>query len=220
MKYSISKFFITTIICFLCIGSYQSAKANDTINYKADFSQLQKFLAIYKERMVKSDREIANELSELRGFGNWAISENLYNYILALLPEGSAILELGSGWGTGELAKKYTMHSIENDVAWVGKYNSHYIHAPIVNSWYDVTVLEKELPYIHYDLILIDGPLGTIGRGKFFDNLVLFNSNVPMIFDDVNRKPEYDLLVKVATFLNRPFEIITDKNKQFGIILP
>lgn len=149
----------------------------------------------------------------------WSISKKLYGTIVSLLPEGSTILELGSGWGTGELAKKYTMYSIENDANWLNKYNSHYIYAPIVNGWYDVAVLEQELPE-QYDLILIDGPLGLIGRSKFFDNLALFNTNVPMIFDDVHRKPEFDLLVKVSTFLNRPFQIVTDKNKQFGLILP
>lgn len=220
MKRSMTTYLIKAIICVLCIGSYTQTKANNSDCFKADMSQLQQFLAIYAEKMVKSDREIANEISKIRAFGSWAISESLYNYILALLSEGSSLLELGSGWGTGELAKKYTMHSIENDPAWVGKYNSHYIHAPIVNSWYDVAVLEKELPQIKYDLILVDGPWGTIGRIGFFHNIGLFNTNVPLIFDDVHRKDELELLKKVATYLNRPYEIFTSKQKSFGVILP
>jgi hypothetical protein len=144
----------------------------------------------------------------------------LYQYILDLLPEGSTILELGSGWGTGELAKKYTMHSIENDRAWIGKYNSHYMYAPIVNKWYDVEVLKRELPLINYDLILIDGPLGLIGRIGFLRNIALFNTDVPLIFDDVHRKPEFELLQQVAHYLARPYEIITNKEKSFGVILP
>lgn len=155
-----------------------------------------------------------------RQFTNaWSISEELFKYIRNVLPEGSTILELGSGWGTGELAKWYIMYSVENDPKWLNKYNTHYIYAPIVNGWYDTKVLKKELPR-EYDLLLIDGPLATIGRSKFFDNIHLFNTNVTMIFDDVNRKPELDLFNKVAEYVKRPTIILSGNGKQFGVILP
>ena len=30
----------------------------------------------------------------------WAISEELFNYVREIIPEGETILELGSGWGS------------------------------------------------------------------------------------------------------------------------
>ena len=155
-----------------------------------------------------------------RNFSNaWAISKELFNYIVSVLPEGSTILELGSGWGTSELAKKYTMYSVENDKNWVGKYDSHYIYAPIVNGWYDTNILKQQLPK-QYDLLLIDGPLGAIGRGKFLDNIDLFYTNVPIIIDDVHRIAELDLLNNVAAYLGRQTKIYSGNHKKFGVILP
>ena len=52
---------------------------------------------------------------KLESFGDSSISKELYDYILANLPKGSTILELGSGWATDQLAKYYTLYSIEHD---------------------------------------------------------------------------------------------------------
>lgn len=156
----------------------------------------------------------------LDNFGGWSISKELFNYILQILPAGSTILELGSGWASGELSKNYTVYSIEHNKRWLNKYQTNYIYAPIVNNWYDTEVLKKELSLIQYDLILIDGPPGTIGRVGFYNNLNLFNTDVIMIFDDVNRPAEYNLLNNVALKLKKSFTIIKHKEKHFGIILP
>lgn len=151
--------------------------------------------------------------------GGASIAQELFAFIQELVPAGSTILELGSGWGTKELALHYTMFSVENDPRFIDLYESTYIYAPIKNGWYDTAVLEKELPE-HYDLILIDGPLGSIGRGKFADNLHLFNTDVPLIFDDTNRAPEYNLCKRVSEKLGRPFTIYHAGEKSFGVILP
>lgn len=44
-------------------------------------------------------------------FGGWAIQESCYEFIKKTLPEGSTILELGSGIGTDYLSK----HLYENN---------------------------------------------------------------------------------------------------------
>ena len=155
-----------------------------------------------------------------KNFGGWSIDKEVFDYIQQVLPAGKTILELGSGWASEILSEYYTVYSIEHDPQWVGKYNTHYIYAPIINGWYDVSVLSNELP-THYDLILIDGPTGTIGRGKFYTNLYLFNTNTIMIFDDVNRIAEYNLLVAVSQKLNKPYTIYkSNGQKNFGVILP
>lgn len=160
--------------------------------------------------------------------GGWAIQESCYNFIREILPEGSTILELGSGIGTKYLAQHYTMYSIENYIEWMGRYNSEYIFAPIKNydnewtapdlpgddtprqvGWYDPAFLEGNLPEA-YDLILIDGPNGMFGRGGFLKHIELFNTNVPLIFDDINRKSEYELMVKVAEHINKPWKSLDE----------
>lgn len=155
-----------------------------------------------------------------KNFGGWSIDKEVFDYIQQVLPAGKTILELGSGWASEILSEHYTVYSIEHDPQWVGKYNTHYIYAPIINDWYDVSILSNELP-THYDLILIDGPTGTIGRGAFYNHLYLFNTNTIMIFDDVHRNAEYNLLVAVSQKLNKPYTIYkSNGQKNFGVILP
>ena len=148
----------------------------------------------------------------------WEISDELYNKIREILPAGKTILEFGSGKGSKRLAEDYTVHSIEHDKDWVDKFKGvNYIHAPIVDGWYDLS--KDDLPE-EYDLLLIDGPPGVIGREGFFDNLKLFNTGVPMIFDDVNRQRERWLMTKVHNSLkdDRVIKIFSSADKQFGVI--
>lgn len=136
-------------------------------------------------------------------FGGSGITEELFNYIRRLLPLPSTILELGSGdVSTQFLGRFYEMISVEDKVEWIGKHNSQYIYAPLVNGWYDVTVLSRELPIV-YDLLLVDGPTGEGNRGGLLDHLDLFNQNVPFIFDDTNRAGELFLAQSVASILQR-----------------
>jgi len=161
----------------------------------------------------------AKEKPQFKAFGaNWSISVELFNYVRDVLPRGKTMIELGSGWASGQFSKFYTVYSVEHDKKWVGKYNTNYIHAPIKNKWYDTNVLKKKLPKT-YDLILVDGPPGFIGRGGFYKNLHLFNTDVTIIFDDVNRKAEHKLMENVSKKLNRPYKIFTDSSrKKFGVI--
>ncbi len=150
----------------------------------------------------------------------WSISKELFDYIRNTVPKGETILEMGSGWASGELAKYYTVYSVEHDQKWLDKYPTHYIYAPIKNGWYDPEVLGKSLPK-SYKLILVDGPPGTIGRYGFLNNLSLFNSDVIILIDDVNREVEHKLLVDLAATLKRSFSVQNDSlGKKFGIILP
>jgi hypothetical protein len=172
-------------------------------------------------------------MTDLNKLGGWAIQESCYNFIKTILPEGSTILEFGSGVGTGYLSQHYKMISIENYPEWIGKYNSKYIHAPIVNynetytapnipgaynskqvGWYDVEIIKQHMP-LTYDLILVDGPNGAFGRGGFLKHLDMFNTNVPIIFDDINRE-EWHLMVEVSNILNRPYK---ELDKYTGYIL-
>lgn len=147
----------------------------------------------------------------------WSICSALYEHILEILPGGSTMVELGSGWGSGELSKHFTVWSVEHDEKWIGKYDTNYIHAPIIDGWYDVSTLKNQLPS-SYDLLLVDGPPGKIGRGKFLEHLELFNTDITIIFDDVNRPAEHKLMEEVSKKLGREFYVRQCGNKKFGVI--
>jgi hypothetical protein len=149
-----------------------------------------------------------------KNLNGFSISEQLFAWIGENIPIGSVILELGSGSGTIELCKYYTVYSVEHDEKFIGLSRSNYIHAPIKSGWYDVEILKKQLPE-KYDLLLIDGPPGTIGRHKFFENIHLFRTNIPVIFDDTHRKAEKETAMKTAAFLGRPYQQFSSNKKSF-----
>ncbi len=155
----------------------------------------------------------------LRNFGGWAVSKELFDFIRLILPEGKVLLELGSGWGSGQFSEHYTVYSIKHDRKWLGKYNTNYIYAPIRGRWYDPVILKEKLPD-NYDLILVDGPPGPIGRHGFCTYLDLFKTDLPIIFDDVHRKAEYSLMIRVGQKLQRDVTIFNPgpRRKKFGII--
>ena len=151
--------------------------------------------------------------------GGASIDKICFDKIRQILPHGT-ILELGSGVGTGELSKHYEMYSIEHDKKYMDKYTSTYIHAPIVDGWYDTDVLKRELPG-KYDLILIDGPLATVHRdirNGFLANIKLFNTDVPMIFDDVHRSAEMDMAIEVSELVCRHCAIYEGHDKSFAVV--
>lgn len=158
----------------------------------------------------------------------WSVSQTLIEVIRDLVPDKGIILELGSGEGTEELAKYFTVFSIEHDPEWIGRYKSNYIYAPLVPHkpvagfgdeeamWYDPEAIRGKLPH-SYDLILVDGPPKT--RSGFIKYFELFKSNVPIIFDDVNRKSEMALITKVAARLSKPFTVYdAHTDKHWGVI--
>lgn len=156
-------------------------------------------------------------LYDVKNLGGWAISEELFVYILETLPMGSTILELGSGTGTLELSKYYKMVSIEHNQDWLNKYNSHYIYAPLVDDmWYNPNILKQKLKNIHYDMILIDGPPQHRRKG-ILSYLDLFNWNVQIIFDDVNRKYDMDVAISLSKHLGK-IPTVYKYDKYFAVI--
>ena len=76
-----------------------------------------------------------------------------------LVSNNGSILEFGSGEGTNELAKYFTVTSVEHDFNWLGVCpSSKYIHAPLQSNedgtqWYSTDVLKDKLPK-EVDIIL------------------------------------------------------------------
>ena len=127
------------------------------------------------------------------------------------------ILEFGSGYGTNELLKIGQVYSIEDNIAWLNKTKSNYIHAPLEprekidprfpkhKQYYSEKVLTKHLPPLKdkYGVVLVDGPLGTIGRSGILNYLNLLDVSVPFIFDDVNRGDELKLALSFSDVVKR-----------------
>lgn len=136
-------------------------------------------------------------------FGGSGIMEELFKHICTLLPPGKTILEFGSGdVSTAHLGKHYKLFSVEDKAEWIGKHNSTYIHAPLVNGWYDLTKVLAGLP-ARYDLILVDGPTGEGNRGGFLEHVDCIFNDCPIIFDDTNRAAEKSLALHTAMRLRR-----------------
>ena len=150
---------------------------------------------------------------------NWSIDKETYEWIKRNIRKGSTILELGSGGGTIDLAKDYKVYSVEHDKEWLNlSPNTKYIYAPIKNNWYDVDVLRKELPK-KYDLIIVDGPPGYIGRKGFYENLKkLFDTKAIILVDDTNRGMEKQLIENISKKLRTKYVEYTTKNKKFAVI--
>lgn len=177
---------------------------------------------IVNKRVVGNKRVVdnnkLNSIVNYESFGGWAISKELFDWILENIPTGSTILELGSGNGTKELVKFYNVYSVEHDIRWVDLVpKSNYIHAPLVDGWYDIEVLKEKLP-ISYDLLLIDGPIGEnrVNIMRYYD---MFNKNVPIIIDDTNRENDKNMSLFLLEKFNKQFTFTVEcGDKKFTII--
>jgi hypothetical protein len=152
------------------------------------------------------------------GFGGWSLEKACYEKIRELLPDGGTILELGSGSVTKKLARHYTVYSIEEDAERVNG-SGLIFHAPISGGWYEAEAVKRAIPE-HYDLILVDGPVtnAEVSRVGFVDNLDLFNTDVPIVFDDVNRPDDDWAMRLVAKITGRTPEIHRGHQKDFGVL--
>lgn len=150
-----------------------------------------------------------------KNFNGWSISKELFDWIIKNVPIGKTILELGSGLGTKELVKHYKVYSVEHDKKWLGVVSgTNYIYAPLVDGWYDVSILKDKLPK-HYDVLLIDGPPQE-KRGNILKHLPLFNLDVIIIVDDTHRK--LDLEIANVLKENKNVIEIISKDKKAIII--
>jgi hypothetical protein len=145
----------------------------------------------------------------------WAISDELFKWLTENLPKGKTILEFGSGRGTIELTKLWTVYSVEQDKKWLGiASDAKYIYAPIKDGWYDSDIVFSEIPK-EYDLIIIDGPMGSDLRFGIDKHLDKLNTNIPIIIDDTHREKDKTHAITLAKTLNKDWLEIEGWEKNF-----
>ena len=161
-------------------------------------------------------------MKNMYNFGGSSIDRSLYDWIINNLEPGKTILEFGSGNGsTGNLSPSYNMISIENDLQWCHKHKSFYIWATIdpKTRWFNISPIIDGLDNKNYDLILVDGPpaYGLLegSRWGFYENINLFNTEIPIIIDDIHRIHERKMFDQLAHLLNK--EKYIDSN--WGVLI-
>lgn len=154
--------------------------------------------------------------------GGWSIEKNLLLYIEKFFVPGSSILEFGSGKGTDALLKNYKVISIEHDHKYcVPRSPEHRCKlAPIHDGWYSRNDVQSILFGQKFDLILIDGPPGTLRQG-ILDHVDLFKGiQSVFVFDDMDRKLDHETMIAFCRELGLKHQIIQGYRKSFAICNP
>ena len=128
----------------------------------------------------------------------YAAPNSMFEWLNDNLPNGSKILEFGSGTGTMELTKNFEVTSIEDNEQWLYlAQDSTYIYAPLVNDWYDwqaLDILKDET----FEAIVIDGPYETADRIHLIDWIMaypnVFNKARFVVIDDANRLDNWQFI--------------------------
>ena len=157
---------------------------------------------------------------------HWMLSDGAFEAVRLLSNPKSVIVEFGSGEGTERLSRLGKVYSIEHDENWIlGFPNVEYIHAPLVDiepipsfnhkQWYDAELLASNLPS-KCDLVIVDGPLGSIGRSGLLRHLFLFPKGSTWIIDDTNREDE----ARLADHISLTLKLHHQKYWNFSILTP
>ena len=113
------------------------------------------------------------------------------DYVIDTVKHGLTIIEFGAGdYSTKRLGELYKLYSIEHDVNWLKQYRTEYILAPLIDGFYDISVVTPHLPEI-YSVVVIDGPPGSLQnnntRYNFIHHLDVLSKADTIIIDDTNR---------------------------------
>jgi len=147
-----------------------------------------------------------------------------FEWVEKNIPEGSPVLEFGSEDGSQRLADRYQLWSVEHDTDWLNRTTSNYIHAPIVSNpvsdecqeqvWYEPSLFEK-IPDPVF-LIIVDGPIGEIGRNGIFHHPSELPKAEWILVDDTDRIAEQALSQRLIEHFQCQHQKITTKQFKFN----
>jgi hypothetical protein len=154
---------------------------------------------------------------------DWSITKECFDNIVNIIPFEKTILEIGSGHSTRLLSEFYNMISIESSHQWMNKYKSDYKYIPLkemnsevfgLTQWLDIDILKETLKEINYELLIVDAGGDRIG---IYDNIELFNTNVPIIFDDTMNEAYLKCATLTAQKINKDISTITCAQNKFCV---
>lgn len=151
-------------------------------------------------------------------WGGSGIEKPTFDAIVSRLPPNPVGVEIGAGLiSTTNFSKICKLYSIEDSEEWINIIPGvNYIHAPLVNGWYDINKIVPSLPE-RYDFIFIDGPCGG-SRELILDYFDRFNWDCLIAIHDTYREKERKLAKEIARRLNRTveFNVQGDPNNRTG----
>lgn len=166
---------------------------------------------------------------------DWMMPNEIYNWLVENVEEGSTILEFGSGHGSITLAKRYDLISIEHNKEWIGISDSRYIHAKITENavssennqlgWYELSPILEVIQTNTIAVFIIDGPPGNIGRHGFLSLLESIPENAIFIVDDLHREAELDIFNRLNEWVSGDSKIYSafyenGKERKWGVVQP
>jgi len=167
--------------------------------------------------------EIYLQISNNWPLDDWSITKECFDKIVEILPFGKTILEIGSGNSTKILSKFYKMISIESNNEWMNKYNSKYIFVPFKKmiseefgetNWLDIDILKNNISGLNYDFLLVDAGADRVG---IYDNIDLFKTNIPIIFDDTMAENYLKCANLLSKKLNMKIETFQCKRNRYCV---
>ena len=153
----------------------------------------------------------------------WQLGEKSSKWILdTFAGSNSRILELGCGAGTALRAEIFDLTAVEHDDAYVLE-NVNIISAPITpnpismkhgeSGWYDLSALEP-LRDEWFDLLIVDGPPGAIGRTGLLAVPWLIRRCKCIMVDDTHRPAELQLATSLeAMLINVERQVLVEESE-------
>lgn len=154
---------------------------------------------------------------DINALGGWSIEKDMILFINKLLPEGSSILEFGSGKGTEALLLNYNVTSVEHNEYYNYRRSTNHktILAHVERGWYKTSLISKVLRK-KFDLIIVDGPPNELRKG-LLDNLFLFEGlSIPVIFDDVDRQLDRNIMESFCAAQKYEWKTVSGTTKKFA----
>jgi hypothetical protein len=154
----------------------------------------------------------------IQPFKQEELEKEMFDFIRKILPRNKTILEIGKDLTSDKLSKFYRVYTLLSEAKRNQKIGKNYLYVPTYQRWYNLDIFKEQLPK-EYDLLIFSNILQDIDSEKLYEHLNLLNLNIPIIFYDTNKEPEYNLMEKVSEKLNRNYEVFyTASAKQFGVI--
>lgn len=158
---------------------------------------------------------LSNQWTRAGGSAGWHIGPLAWERVRSYLAPGVRTFETGSGlstWLFGVAGCEHT--ALECSPHWFSVVTSSafvqdadvLLRELVLDSdgvpWYAWEPDEKLKPF---DVVLIDGPQGDIGRSGVLDKLTRLTHGESVVFiDDANREAEQELAVEIGTRLQTP----------------